>query len=321
MRFLVTWTSPYLSRGSETSIGIYGAEGSKPGASAMSTWLANECIGLDQDGFGQLLSEVTFTCSRFSAEWAAMSAPDDSFIVIPFNELPSEELEYPSEQEKAKAVEAEKQRIRDTILCKPNSEVAADQSTMRLLRALGSDLNINAFAINWRYSDGTLNDDIEEANYLTTRVIEALSIDKPTDKPTELPLVLTSTQFEHESYGDCAIHFQKRLGLEPSLQDLMVLRNVVMSPFPTERGFISKLTKIFRDTVETNVEVSFFRHCLFGFLDATDDRQCSSVASAIRTLRTCMSSSCKAPRSCILSITRGSTKPSSAASSSCPLTP
>ena len=36
MRFLVTWTSPYLSRGSVTSIGIYGVEGSKPGASAMS---------------------------------------------------------------------------------------------------------------------------------------------------------------------------------------------------------------------------------------------------------------------------------------------
>lgn len=27
MRFLVTWTSPYLSRGSVTSIGIYGVEG------------------------------------------------------------------------------------------------------------------------------------------------------------------------------------------------------------------------------------------------------------------------------------------------------
>jgi glutamate/tyrosine decarboxylase-like PLP-dependent enzyme len=27
MRHLLTWTSPYLSRGSETSIGIYGVEG------------------------------------------------------------------------------------------------------------------------------------------------------------------------------------------------------------------------------------------------------------------------------------------------------
>lgn len=66
MRFLVTWTSPYLSRGAVTSIGIYGVEGSKPGASAMSTWLSNATIGLTPDGYGALLGEVTFTCSRVS---------------------------------------------------------------------------------------------------------------------------------------------------------------------------------------------------------------------------------------------------------------
>lgn len=66
MRFLVTWTSPVLSRGALTSIGIYGVEGSKPGASAMSTWLSNVTIGLTPDGYGALLGEVTFTCSRVS---------------------------------------------------------------------------------------------------------------------------------------------------------------------------------------------------------------------------------------------------------------
>ena len=192
---------------------------------------------------------------QFSAEWAAMSSPKDSFVVIPFNELPSEIKKYASDDEKAQAVEAEKQRIRAQILSQSNAEVAADQSIMTLLRALGSDLNINAFAINFRYSDGRLNDDIEEANYLSTRVIDALSIDKPTDVPTELPLVLTSTAFEHELYGECGLHFQKRLGLEPSLMDLTVMRNVVMSAFPTERNFIGELAHIFRKVVEENVEV------------------------------------------------------------------
>jgi hypothetical protein len=32
----------------------------------MATWLANECIGLDEDGYGALLSEATFTCTRVS---------------------------------------------------------------------------------------------------------------------------------------------------------------------------------------------------------------------------------------------------------------
>ena len=100
MRYLVTWSSPYISRdGTTTSIGVYGIEGrsvtgpilfflifgaaedllrsvinwltlfprvkfSKPGASAMSTYLSNVCIGLTPEGYGSLLGEVTFTCSR-----------------------------------------------------------------------------------------------------------------------------------------------------------------------------------------------------------------------------------------------------------------
>lgn len=64
MRFLVTWTCPYVARGSVTSIGVYGVEGSKPGAAAMSTWLANKTIGLNPEGYGALLGEVTWTCTR-----------------------------------------------------------------------------------------------------------------------------------------------------------------------------------------------------------------------------------------------------------------
>ena len=67
MRFLVTWAAPYLSRGSTSSIGVFGIEGSKPGAAAMATWLSNEIVGLHPGGYGALLSEVTFTCSRVSS--------------------------------------------------------------------------------------------------------------------------------------------------------------------------------------------------------------------------------------------------------------
>jgi glutamate/tyrosine decarboxylase-like PLP-dependent enzyme len=264
MRFLVTWTSPYLSRGSVTSIGIYGVEGSKPGASAMSAWLSNKTIGLTQEGYGTLLAEVTWTCSRLSAEWAALTCaaakagPKDHFICVPFNELPSE-LDPDSTPEK---VEAEKERIRIQVLNKTNAEIITEDASrpeslkaMTLLRELGSDLNINAFALNFTDKQGKLNDDVEEANYLMQRVIEALSVDSPNDDPTKIPLYLTSTEFSDELYGDCKKHYMKRLGLQESTQDLMVLRNVVMSPFPTDSNFISQLAGIFKDTVEKETEI------------------------------------------------------------------
>lgn len=66
MRFLVTWTSPYLTQGSTENIGVYGVEGSKPGAAAMAAWLSNQTIGLDPTGYGMLLGEAAFTSARVS---------------------------------------------------------------------------------------------------------------------------------------------------------------------------------------------------------------------------------------------------------------
>ena len=259
LRYLVTWTYPCISRGetTATSIGVYGIEGSKPGASVMATWFSNACIGLGPGGYGQLLSEVTFTCSRLSAEWAAMSNKDDDFAVIPLNELPSEVKNGTPEE-----VEAEKQKIRDRILQKTNAEIVSedesrskDDKALTLLRALGSDLNINAFSANWRYADGTLNDDVEEANYFNQRVIERLSVDSPEDDPTKIPFFLTSTTFKILEYGDCAQHFKKRLGLHEDQEDLFVFRNVVMSPWPTDGNFIARLIVEFKKVLNEEVQV------------------------------------------------------------------
>ncbi|KAI1494277.1 pyridoxal-dependent decarboxylase domain protein [Biscogniauxia mediterranea] len=258
MRFLVTWTSPYLSGGSVSSIGIYGVEGSKPGASAVSAWLSNTAIGLNQEGYGALLGEVTWTCSRLSAEWAALTDSESPFICVPFNMLPSERDPDTSSEK----VEAEKLRIRQDIVQKTNAMIVADdesrpesQKVIKLLRALGSDLNINAFSLNFRFADGTLNDDVEEANYLMQRVVETFSVDSTKDDPTTIPLYLTSTEFSDELYGSCKAKFMERLGLEQSTQDLMVLRNVVMSPFPTDGNFTNTLAKIFYDVVQRETEI------------------------------------------------------------------
>ncbi|KXJ85791.1 pyridoxal phosphate-dependent transferase [Microdochium bolleyi] len=261
MRFLVTWTSPYLSRGSVTSIGIYGVEGSKPGASAVSTWLSNKTIGLNQEGYGSLLGEVTWTCTRLSAEWAAMTKfgdRDGLFVCVPFNKLPCEHKQNVTHGE----IDAEKTRIKNEIVNKSNKEIVDsdvgrddDSKAMKLMRDLGSDLNINAFSLNFRHSNGDLNKDIEEANYLMQRVVEALSVDSPGDDPTKIPLYLTSTTFSDKLYGKCKENFAKRLGLEKSTQELMVLRNVVMSPFPTEGRFIGELADIFRDTVNREAKI------------------------------------------------------------------
>lgn len=262
LRYLVTWTSPYISRGetNATSIGVFGVEGSKPGASVMSTWLANQCIGLGPEGYGKLLGEVTFTCSRLAAEWAAMTDDDvDDFRVVPLNMLPAE-LDKDSTPGKVKA---QRKFIRENILRKSNYEIVQEDmqregernKAMWLLRELGSDLNINAFGSNWKYANGEWNDDVEEANYFNQLVIQDLSIDSPEDEPTKIPFYLTSTTFMIHEYGECAQHLKKRLGLIQDDTDILVMRNVVMSPWPTEKDFLAELIGEYQAVMQKHVEV------------------------------------------------------------------
>lgn len=275
MRFLVTWTSPYLTQGSMENIGVYGVEGSKPGAAAMAAWMSNQTIGLDPSGYGRLLGEAAFTSARvrppfvyilnydsdllkLSAWYAAMHVrqPLDNkgqrrYIIIPFNPLPIEKKGYHSLDPE---VDDRRQVIFDTVINKDNAHVSQDTESLTWLRQIGSDLNINAFAINWYREDGKLNTDLEEANYLMRRVVNRLSITKSSGNPSKIPLFLTSTQFEPALYGQCAQNFMQRLGLNACAQDLWVVRNVVMSPFPTDQDFIRKIMEKLEEVIIDEVK-------------------------------------------------------------------
>ncbi|KAB8255989.1 pyridoxal phosphate-dependent transferase [Aspergillus pseudonomiae] len=247
MRFLVTWTSPYLTQGSTENIGVYGVEGSKPGAAAMAAWMSNQTIGLSPSGYGRLLGEAAFTSARLSAWYAAMHVDQPGwkekrpyYIIIPFNPLP---IEKEGKDTLSDEVNSRREWILKNVIEKSNDEISKEEEIMNWLRNIGSDLNINAFAINWYDEQGNLNTELEEANYLMRRVVNRLSITTTQGKPEKPSLFLTSTQFEPALYGQCAQNFMRRLGLAPCAQDLWVLRNVVMSPFPTTRDFIRTLMK------------------------------------------------------------------------------
>lgn len=180
-----------------------------------------------------------------------MSDDKTSFIVVPLNRLPSE-LRPDSSPEN---ILEEKKFIRERILPKDNAQLLGDNEAMALLNKLGSDLNINLFACNFRYADGTVNKDIEEANWLNRRIFEAFSITSAYKDARDVPFYLTSSILAQSDYGECAVEFKRRLGLEGK-QDLFVLRNVVMSPFTTTHAFVSEMAMEFQKVLEREVKVS-----------------------------------------------------------------
>ncbi|KAH9884501.1 PLP-dependent transferase [Cubamyces lactineus] len=242
MRLLLTWSAPYIDGGAQGdgSIGIYGIEGSKPGAPAVACYLHHSVLGLHREGHGALLGEASFTCRRFAAHWSAMSDDKTSFIVIPFNAVDESDIKI----------------IRERILDQSNEDIVADSDALKVLCKLGSDLNINAFACNFRIN-GRVNDDVEEANYLNNRLYNRFSTPKPGSEIDikTIPLFLSSTVFKQEDYGDCVKNFQTRIGLETdSCQDLFVLRNVVMSLFQSAGNYVQSLAKSFQAGLEEEVK-------------------------------------------------------------------
>ena len=130
----------------------------------------------------------------------------------------------------------------------------------QLVTIMGSDLAINTFAVNFRVN-GEINQDVIEANDLNTRIYNRCSIvDMATDINTR-PIILTSTQLSQKSYQKCLTHFKERLGLVGD-QDLYVLINVVISPFPMISNVTNTVIKALRKIIEEEVKVSQLRNTI-----------------------------------------------------------
>jgi hypothetical protein len=196
------------------------------------------------------------------AHLATMSTDTTDFIVVPMNVLPSDTGHTDL-----------KQFIRDNILDVDNKDLVANDAAMKVVIGMGSDLAINTFAVNFRFTNGegqlVVNQDVVEASNLGKRVFERLSISKVTDSVPDKPLVLTSTQFTQDSYKTCLTNFKTRLGLVGA-QDLYVLVNVVMSPFPTEGNFTRKTANSLKKVIKEEVKTSRYRNevtpALHGFV-------------------------------------------------------
>ncbi|KAJ7767800.1 pyridoxal phosphate-dependent transferase [Mycena metata] len=254
LRFLVTWSSPYLNTdgGGVEAMGVYGVEGSKPGAAACATWLSHRVIGLHANGYGRLLGEAMFTSVKMYSQWATMSLRSSSLVAVPFTKLPAEEDGRPKWE-----VEAQRLYIQNNIVNRDNAELMRDAEAMKLVQRMGSDLMINNFCCNFKI-DGRINRDVGEANRLNRRIYERLSIQKVTDNILERPVIIFSTVFSQARYGPALTSYKSRLGLEGN-GDLVTLCNISKTPFPTAGNFVKELADEFQRVAEEEIQNCYRR--------------------------------------------------------------
>jgi len=258
MRYLITWSAPYLGgqKGIE-SMGVYGVEGSKPGAAPVGTWLSHEIIGLHQDGYGALLHQAIFSAARMYTHWATMDLDHPSLIVVPFNLMPTEMVPNPNPAE----ILEQRKFIKNRIVDVDNYTLRHDKDAWGLLTVLGSDLCINAFACNFKIN-GIANQDVAESSYMNHRIYEELSmtgVQDPVNPVPRPPLIIMTTVMEQAKYKACLTNFKNRLHLS-GCQDLTVLSNCVMSPFPTDHNFQATVAKAFQNVAEKVLEECVYRN-------------------------------------------------------------
>ncbi|MEG3839046.1 pyridoxal-dependent decarboxylase [Microcoleus sp. herbarium14] len=244
MRSLVTFAAPYIFHGeAEPTVGIYGIEGSKPGAACAAVYLSHRVIRPTKSGYGKLLGQALYSCDKFYARLLCMEKPEDSFIVVPLSDLPDG---------------ITTQQVRDLIDGKTNEEIQNNPDAMALLKEIGPDENILVYAFNFKTPSGEVNQDLDKANLLNKLIYEKLSI-KPETDISAYDLIVSTTDFEQKSYGIEFIKtYKERLGvIGSSGTSITVLRSVVMDPWVTETAsgsFIDVLEKLLRDTVNQVID-------------------------------------------------------------------
>ncbi|WP_437815666.1 pyridoxal-dependent decarboxylase [Sorangium sp. So ce1078] len=228
MRDMVTFKAPYIVHGdAEPTVGIYGLEGSKPGAAVAAVYLSHKVIRPTRSGYGQLHRKALFNCKRFYARLLCLGRPEDRFIIVPVPRLPAEIG--------GGDVESELQFIRERINRPSLEELLADPEAMALLPELGPDQNILTYAINFKHPDGSINTSLEMMNRLNKAIYDLLSI-APGDDIYHYRMIVSTTDFSEEHYGKIFIEdYKRRLGVSASPgSTVTVLRSTMMAPWLLE---------------------------------------------------------------------------------------
>ena len=255
LRDLISLKAPVIFHNQlEQTVGVYGIEGSKPGAAAAAVFLSHKVIRPTQTGYGKILGKCLWTSKRMYARLVTMTDPQ--FTITFLQQLPAEADNGDPQQ-----IADQKKYIRDHFVNCTNEQLRItlkDPDAAALFAKLGSDQVIISFAFNYFISPGVLNDRVDKANQLNSEVYKICSLSAPAQSMKDLnklKLILTSSDFDPGVYGQPFVDaFAKRMGLQYETGvPIAFLLSTTMDPWTTDiprgRNFQKKLERVLRDAV------------------------------------------------------------------------
>jgi glutamate/tyrosine decarboxylase-like PLP-dependent enzyme len=247
MRNLVSFTAPVVYHGGvDPTVGVYGVEGSKPGAAAAAVYFSHKVIRPNTDGYGKISGECFFNAKRFYASLVCLNIQQLPFFVVPLIPIPA------VQQNKSKDdIQKQYEFIRDRIVNKTNQQLIADAEAFSLFKELGGDQTIITYMYNFYNADKSVNSDEVKLNKFNFAIYQKFSF-TPTDTDIhDTELVVTASAFTRNVYGDLLMNnLRKRLGLGGNFtadESLNFIISTIMNPWlsNTVRGsFIPQLMNI-----------------------------------------------------------------------------
>jgi len=236
------------------NVGIYGLEGSKPGAAACGVLLSHRVIGLDSNGYGRILGQCQFGSKLFYCMWETIARAKDPFIcqnlIAPIlSELNATEAFQPPNE--FTSIAQVHEYIADHILNKSNEIINLNKNNeITFLGVVGPDALINQFTVNCidpATNKGQTN--IELVNDLQDLIFNELTSSVGEDTK-RVKMFLTTSKLAQKNYGDALIQLKERLNLPiDDGKDLAFLRNTCMEPYQASEAYVVKLGELFRNCV------------------------------------------------------------------------
>lgn len=246
LRSFITFNASYIHSDDKLNMGIYGLEGSKPGASPAAVWMAHKAIPLDQSGYGLILSECTFSTKLYYCYWLTLADFAKSFdleMLIPLPEV----IQLASKEKTLRGKEEIKEFIRGHIIGKCNEDIAKDRDAMELLRQIGTDVLINSFVVNIKG-----NQNVDLINKLNEKVFDMFSIQTPEKaKANTVEYILMMSGLSTNVYKKPLLHIEEKWNVKfEQTKQVNCLINTIMNPWPTTHNFIDIIMKTFVAGVE-----------------------------------------------------------------------
>ncbi|MBT8409350.1 MAG: decarboxylase [Alphaproteobacteria bacterium] len=266
MREVLTFAAPVVFHGGvDPTVGVYGVEGSKPGAAPAGVFMSHSLIPADRSGYGRLLGRCIFNNKRYHAALLTMPQESDPFTLTVFQRTPAERGGTAAE------IAAEREVIRREIAELENDALIAkldhDKHILHLFQQLGSDLSILTYAFNFKTAAG-INRDLSLMNELNDDIFQRLSAHPgPSGHLPRQEMFVTGSLFSPGDYGQAFVdHFATRSGAEPIPgEGVKFLISTTQNPWVTDTeagNFIPELMKILRRSVTEVTHALLARHGL-----------------------------------------------------------